>query len=663
MRPQFVFRLIAATVALTTLVACSSAARSATTGTDEPSLLQQVVADVGLAGFSNCDEVLDFLQSNALDQVTAWGLNGGVWPMFARMEGDMVMAAAEDAGSGAGANYSTTNLQEIGVDEADIVKTNGELLLALSGNRLYVVDVSGEAELLSTLDLGEFSPTGLFLTGSRALVVGSSWSNVMPMAAEEAGVDRMIAPEFWPGVNALEIVEVDLSDPADPQTAASVTMTGSLLASRMVGDSLRVVVSSLPANLPFVTPDAVMAQWPANRQQDPTAWQRAERIALSTNQSVITGSTIDDWLNPLVIESADGTVRTSQPDCASLARPTDFSGLGLTSVLTFDTELSLTDQFGLVSDSQTVYATADNVFVATQQWRDWAGVPQDQWGQVAGITTTEIHRFDVSDPSAIEYRGSGEVVGWLYSQWALSEDDGYLRVASTNQSPFWGQVGSTQSMVTVLELGDESMEQAGFVAGLGRDENIYAVRFVGDQGYVVTYRQVDPLYVIDLSDPTDPQVAGELKIPGYSAYLHPVSDGMLLGVGQDGDLDGRTLGTQVALFDVTDPENPRQIDKITFPGAYSGAEWDHHAFLYWPETDDTGLMVIPLQGQNGDQWWNGSVAIEVDGSRLGSTSKLIQDGYVLRNLIVDNQLLTVSDLGVQGYDLGTYDETDWVSFT
>jgi len=657
MRPQFVSRLIVAV--LVSLVACSAAPTTAAAGADRPSLLQQVATEFGLAGFGSCDEVLDFLQTNALDQVTAWGLNGGVFPMLAR--GDVVMAAEGDA-SGAGTNYSTTNLQEIGVDEADIVKTNGSLLLALSGSRLHIVDVSGEPERLATFELGEFSATGLFLGESNALVVGSTWSGGIPV--EGMAIDRMIAPDFWPVSTTVDIVEIDLTDPRNPQKAASVTMTGSLLASRMVDDSLRVVVSSLPANLPFITPDQIMAQWAPNQQQHPTAWQRAEQQALSHNQSVITASSIDDWLNPVLIENANGVVRTSQADCESLARPTEFSGLSLTSVLAFDNDLDLTDQFGLVSDSQTVYATADNVYVATQQWRDWAGVPADQWGQVAGITTTEIHRFDLSDPTTIEYRGSGDVAGWLYSQWALSENDGFLRVASTNQSPFWGQVGqTTQSMVTVLEVGDEAMEQVGFVAGLGRDENIYAVRFVGDQGYVVTYRQVDPLYVIDLSDPTEPHVAGELKIPGYSAYLHPVSEGMLLGVGQDGDLDGRILGTQVALFDVTDPENPRQIDKITFPGAYSGAEWDHHAFLYWPETDDQGLMVIPLQGQTGDQWWNGSMAIEVDGSRLGSTSELTQNGYVLRNLIVDGQLLTVSDLGIQAYDLSTFDPTDWVPFS
>ena len=657
MRSELATRFTTGIAALAVISACSAEATRSLDGRGA-GLLETMAADLDLAGFSNCDEVLHFLQSNALEQVTAWGLGGGIAPM---VSGDLAIAGAAErtAEDGAWSNYSTTNLQEFGVDEADIVKTNGELLVALSGNRLHVVDVSGEPALLSTYELSEHTPQGLFLTETSAIVIGSTWSDLRPLAKEGIAFDRM-----WVAPTEVLITEIDLSDPSSPLEASTVTMAGSVLASRMVEGSLRLVVSSFPGQLPFVTPDQILAQWPVNQQQHPAAWSRAERLALSHNQTVVTGSEIDDWLTPVVITGDNGAVQTSRPDCGSLARPTEFSGLSLTSVVTFDGDLSLTDQFGLVSDSQTVYATADNVYVATQLWRDWAAIPEPQWQQVAGITSTEIHRFDLSDPAEIEYRGSGEVSGWLYSQWALSEADGYVRVASTNQSPFWGQVGpSTQSMVTVLELGSDALEQVGFVAGLGPDESIYAVRFVGDQGYVVTYRQIDPLYVIDLSDPTAPSVVGELKIPGYSAYLHPTSEGILLGVGQDGDLDGGILGTQVALFDVTDPSNPRQLDKVTFPGASSGAEWDHHAFLYWPGSENGGLMVIPLQGQKGDEWWNGSVAIELEGSRLGPITELAQNGYVMRNLVVDDQLLTVSDLGVQSFDLGTFSEGAWVAFS
>jgi uncharacterized secreted protein with C-terminal beta-propeller domain len=134
------------------------------------------------------------------------------------------------------------------------------------------------------------------------------------------------------------------------------------------------------------------------------------------------------------------------------------------------------------------------------------------------------------------------------------------------------------------------------------------VRFIGQTGYVVTFRQTDPFYTIDLSNPSLPILAGELKIPGYSAYLHPIGEGLLLGVGQDADLDGRVKGTQVAVFDVTDPSAPRQQDKLTLPGSYSQAEWDHHAFLYWAAT---GTAVLPIQQARNDVWWSGALAFGV----------------------------------------------------
>ena len=228
-----------------------------------------------------------------------------------------------------------------------------------------------------------------------------------------------------------------------------------------------------------------------------------------------------------------------------------------------------------------MYASPNVIYLATQQWQDWNAVPEFRRDDVVEMVTTTIHRFDATDPLSVEYTGSGEVAGWLYSQWAMSEHDGVLRVASTTQSPFWGfRQASSQSLVTVLEPREGSLEAIGVVSGLGIDEQIYAVRFVGDAGYVVTFRQTDPLYVIDLSEPSAPRVAGELKIPGYSAYLHPIGDSLLVGVGQDADLNGQVKGTQVAVFDVSDPFNPRQVDKLTLPGAYSQAEWDHHAFLY-----------------------------------------------------------------------------------
>jgi hypothetical protein len=141
----------------------------------------------------------------------------------------------------------------------------------------------------------------------------------------------------------------------------------------------------------------------------------------------------------------------------------------------------------------------------------------------------------------------------------------------------------------VLRPQGSELVEIGSVGGLGVTEQIQSVRFLGSQGYVVTFRQTDPLYVVDLSVPSAPRLAGELKIPGYSAYLHPVGEGLLLGVGQSATDDGVITGTQLALFDVSNPASPQQISVLAI-GGHSDAEWDHHAFLYWAED---GTIVLP----------------------------------------------------------------------
>ena len=225
--------------------------------------------------------------------------------------------------------------------------------------------------------------------------------------------------------------------------------------------------------------------------------------------------------------------------CRAVRRPAMFSGSDMITVLTVDLERGLpaVDSDALMTDADTVYASADALYVATQRWFD----PRRVGDEPPDGVRTAIHRFDASERGATTYTSSGEVRGFLLSQWALSEHDGLLRVASTTVPPWWGDGDGeeSESFVTVLRVEDGRLAEAGRVGGLGRGEQIYAVRFIGDVGYVVTFRQVDPLYTVDLATPTAPKVLGELKIRGYSAYLHPIGEGLLLGVGQDATRQGR----------------------------------------------------------------------------------------------------------------------------
>ncbi|MEE2750335.1 MAG: beta-propeller domain-containing protein, partial [Myxococcota bacterium] len=201
-----------------------------------------------------------------------------------------------------------------------------------------------------------------------------------------------------------------------------------------------------------------------------------------------------------------------------------------------------------------------------------------------------VHQFDITDgPLNPSYSASGEVPGWVLNQFSLDESDGRLRIATT--ITIWGG-GEDVSGIYVLEPSDGELAVVGQVEGLGVGEQIYSVRFVEDAAYVVTFRQIDPLYTVDLSDPTNPRARGELKIPGFSNYLHMVDDSHVLGIGQDIDVNGwESYGVQISLFDVSDLDNPTRSAKLTLEDtSWSEAQNQHHAFNYFAAAE---ALVVP----------------------------------------------------------------------
>jgi uncharacterized secreted protein with C-terminal beta-propeller domain len=227
--------------------------------------------------------------------------------------------------------------------------------------------------------------------------------------------------------------------------------------------------------------------------------------------------------------------------------------------------------------------------------------------------------------------------------------------------------------VTVLKQNGNVLAQAGRVGELGKGERIYAVRFIGDVGYVVTFRQVDPLYTVGLSDPEHPTLLGSLDLLGYSAYLHPVGDGLLLGVGQAANEQGRTEGTQVSLFDVSDPKQPSRLsNKVIAGGSSSDVEFDPHAFLWW---DPAKLAVLPLSIYNYDpngkgDTFTGAIGFHVtkpDGVTEAGRASHPKDQYgyaapISRSLVVGDRLFTVSPAGVMASDLATFADRGFAAF-
>ena len=468
----------------------------------------------------------------------------------------------------------------------------------------------------------------------------------------------------------------------------------------------------------------------------------AKEKARVHNEAVLSASTPRNWLPQYVTSSGTTDLLVA---CEESMRPGVASGLGVLSVVTIDLAAGVQPgpAAGVFSSGETVYASTDKLYVATHPWYtidpQWdEGVPDevepndaepedgdgpaddppedgeiepDDGGETGGTGDDEledrpslrlgvaetyvsyVHAFDISAPDDIAYQASGSVSGFLLNQFSMSERDGDLRVASTGLE--FDDPQGEQSYVTVLRPDGDELAEVGRLGDLGRGERIYAVRFLGDTGYVVTFRQVDPLYVVDLSEPSQPTLRGELKINGYSAYLHPVGEGLLLGVGQDATDEGQTLGTQLSLFDVNDPAQPVRLHQYHLAGANSDAEFDHHAFLYWSAnnmavlpvrrygwdeetgTDDSfhGALVLnvdPIAGislsgtiEHPEPEWGGGWGDEPDwddGDGGGDENPDHLGALPVRSLVLHDGLHTLSSAGVETTSLATFDHVAWLSF-
>jgi uncharacterized secreted protein with C-terminal beta-propeller domain len=595
-----------------------------------------------LVAFGSCGAYLDYVRPQAARLVGPYGLGGGAMERGGPFATPSVPAQASTPvakAPEAGVDYSGTNVQEEGVDEPDHVKTDGNTLFVVANGRINAVDVSDrQPRLLDSIRLENVWSAQLLLHGRKLLVLTyGGW--VMPMLP---GLARSIAP-YQPSNSTL--TEIDVSEPKSLRVVRTLKLDGTYVSARLVGGTARIVVSSyVPQAIPFDRPDA----------------STTEAAARERNQALVSNSKASSWLPKYRLRNrrTGRVVERSLVQCRHIRRPEAFSGLGLLTVLTVDLEKGLepVSSTSITTDARIVYASPESLYVATERW-SLRPDPARPAEEVEGVKTA-IHKFDISDPERATYRGSGTVSGFLLSQWSLSEHRGVLRVVSTDAPAWWG-VGDreSESALTTLRARDGALVQAGRVAGLGKGERVYAVRFVGDVGYVVTFRQIDPLYTIDLADPDRPRVLGELKIPGYSAYLHPIGEDLLLGVGQDATEEGRPTGTQLSLFDVSDLRRPARIHKESLGMGWSEAESDHHAFLFWPRT---GLVVVPFS-QRAAAFRVGRARGILPLGRIDHAPDNAWSAGIRRSLVVRDSVVTVSDAGVKANDLATLDERGWAA--
>lgn len=503
----------------------------------------------------SCEQLRRTYVDRALGLVTAWGWDFG-WVVdasgaFMDAGPTPLRGAASSATVRQTASETGTNVQESGVDEPDSVKTDGRLLVRVRHGDLVVEDITGAAvRELAVLDLPRLAGAELLLAGDTVVAVGADAT----------------APNDGRGLRGSRVVTVSLADPSAPTVTHEVAHSSSVVTARQHDHVVRLVLSAgLPA-LDFLTPRQAGGQ----------------AAALAHNRAAVESSRIEDWLP--TYDAGQGAVPLL--DCTDVAIPPERLSLDTVSIVGFPaTDPTEPVAIGLAGAATTAYASADDLYLAAAPVGWWGGGCRACLPTLRSPGTddgsTQVFDF-VLDGDRATHVASGRVAGLVSSRWSMDSADNTLRLAVGPSS----ETGNANAIVTLRRDGERLVE-VGRLDGLGRREDIKAVRWFDDLAIVVTYRQVDPLYTVDLTDPARPRLLGKLKIPGFSSYLHPLGERRLVGVGSDDRGDA-----QAGLFDVDDLSDVRRLDIAGFGrDAWALAGEDPRLFTWLPE-HRTVLTVI-----------------------------------------------------------------------
>ena len=573
----------AASLAVTVTGLASSPLPSTVSQVSGGLLAPPPAAAAELEPFDGCEELLAWYVEEALPEVGPWGFEGAWgWGYGRDLVVDQMFGGAAElsatrsssADKATGSSDTGTNVQEAGVDEPDRAKTVGDLVLHVRGRELVVTDVGGaRPEELGTLLLPKgIGVPELLVDGDTVLVVGQDergWGGPRP-------VDRMAVIDTVAMVEqGTRLLSVSIADPARPTLEQDRTFGGSLLSARSYDGVVRLALSTGLPTLDFVMP---------NRNRS-----RAE--ARQENRRIVRDSTIDDWLPTVATDGGDAEALL---DCTDVSHPRRASGFGTISVTTFPvTDPGAHSSTGVTAAGDLVYSSTERLYVGTS----------------TNGRSTELHAFAL-DGTTTSYVASGTVEGSVRDRWSIDEHDGSLRVAVGHLEK-WETVDNG---VTVLREEGDRLVTVGSVRGLGPDEEIKSVRWFDDLAVLVTFRETDPLYTVDLRS-DEPRKLGELKIPGFSQYLHPIGQDRLLGLGQDADRSGSTLGPQASVFDISRLDAPERVATLPLGGdGELAAAYDPRSVTWLP---GHGVALAAL-----DSWdRSGSAFVEL---RVGADGSLAE---------------------------------------
>jgi uncharacterized secreted protein with C-terminal beta-propeller domain len=565
--------------------------------------------------FSSADEIRDYIKNNTPLVQDENYQTDGAWvampaPVMAAQElsakGVSISSALPSAAGIGSPGYSQTNVQVAGVDEPDFVKNDARYIYVISGSTLTIVNAypAASASVVSKTEL-EDTPREIFINGDRLVLLKTGSSDIeVSGTLQDTDIVAKVAmmPPRYPYYRSAPVTHAvfyDISDRVHPKILKDYTIDGDYISARMIGSTVyllsresvypyddRIIVPTIRESTKvIVAPDVYYFDNPEQQYDFTTITSfDAGNGATKDAKTYLVGSGNIVYVSTQAMYVSYQKYNNLYRPMWGVAEPV-LGGAQSSGGSAGITRISSP----ALLDFNTMSETEKQALIAEMKSGEQDAIQKREIDQ----STTMIHKIGI-DNGAITYLAKGEVAGYLKNQFAMDEYGGNIRVATT--SDVWTNLGQYEyNNVFVL---DGAMKTIGSLTHIAEQEKIYSTRFIGDRLYMVTFKRIDPFFVIDLSTPSSPKILGKLKIPGYSDYLHPYDKNHIIGVGKEtatNEWGGvSTKGLKLALFEVSDVEHPKQIDKVEIgdSGTDSAALSDHRAFLF---DKNKNLLVIPTR--------------------------------------------------------------------
>lgn len=526
--------------------------------------------------------------------------------------------------------YSETNIQVEGVDEADVVKTDGKYIYSLSDNKIFITKPNnGNPEHISTIYISDiyiyYSVSDMYIYNNKLVAIAKDYSSVKYNNSSEEIASEDVISNCYSSNYSTAVIIYDLSNINSPIQISNLTLSGSCISSRKIDNVIYLTTNYHIYNFDQIKKEEPQTYCPVYGVNGDTKCVDANSIAISE---------MIDSVEYITIASID-----------------------------LDTPNNFADICSVLGAGSDIYMSHNNLYTTSSKIEE-------------NLNKTQIMRFSLNGTEITE-NGSLTVDGWLLNQFSMDEYNGYFRIVtetSKYDNVYESDVFSTSDSsnnYTTLYVFDNNLKLTGKTENVAKGESVKSVRFDSETAYFVTFRQTDPLFTVDLSDPTSPQILSELKIPGFSEYLHVLDDNLLLGFGIEADPEtGWSEGLKLTMFDVSDKTNVTEISTriFTTDEAYSTAEYDHKAIFV---DEKNNIIGIPYTTYDNDMELQQYYAIFKYDKEHKDFILLkdieLYDEYTYptysRGIYIDNYFYIVTQNKVYSFDYKNFEQTGAITFS